>query len=323
MSKGRIYKIGYNVLINALQNENILEALPTSLDIIRTYTMADNIFIYKKDDKNNYNDIMPTDDNTKSMDVVRIIDHSKNIIEKRNYVVLNDPESSNSLLFVPIQTNDNRYIMTIENADIRLLGPLVNVLRETIGVILQRLDLYIKLDNSSNKDILTGLDNRNSYSKRTQEIDKTDEQYTLALFDLFRLKYINDNYNHSTGDRYIVEVARLLDKYFPKYYYLSDKEGYLKKHKTSSCVYRIGGDEFALITNEDNKEIVELKTKLVREEAKALNLGIEDNTILGINYGIVTRGSNEKFEDLFQIADEALKEDKNKMYTKLGIERRK
>lgn len=323
MSKGRIYKIGYNVLINALQNENILEALPTSLDIIRTYTMADNIFIYKKDDKNNYNDIMPTDDNTKSMDVVRIIDHSKNIIEKRNYVVLNDPESSNSLLFVPIQTNDNRYIMTIENADIRLLGPLVNVLRETIGVILQRLDLYIKLDNSSNKDILTGLDNRNSYSKRTQEIDKTDEQYTLALFDLFRLKYINDNYNHSTGDRYIVEVARLLDKYFPKYYYLSDKEGYLKKHKTSSCVYRIGGDEFALITNEDNKEIVELKTKLVREEAKALNLGIEDNTILGINYGIVTRGSNEKFEDLFQIADEALKEDKNKMYKKLGIERRK
>ena len=323
MSKGRIYKIGYNVLINALQNENILEALPTSLDIIRTYTMADNIFIYKKDDKNNYNDIMPTDDNTKSMDVVRIIDHSKNIIEKRNYVVLNDPESSNSLLFVPIQTNDNRYIMTIENADIRLLGPLVNVLRETIGVILQRLDLYIKLDNSSNKDILTGLDNRNSYSKRTQEIDKTDEKYTLALFDLFRLKYINDNYNHSTGDRYIVEVARLLDKYFPKYYYLSDKKGYLKKHKTSSCVYRIGGDEFALITNEDNKEIVELKTKLVREEAKALNLGIEDNTILGINYGIVTRGSNEKFEDLFQIADEALKEDKNKMYTKLGIERRK
>ena len=323
MSKGRIYKIGYNVLINALQNENILEALPTSLDIIRTYTMADNIFIYKKDDKNNYNDIMPTDDNTKSMDVVRIIDHSKNIIEKRNYVVLNDPESSNSLLFVPIQTNDNRYIMTIENADSKLLGPLVNVLKETIGVILQRLDLYIKLDNSSNKDILTGLDNRNSYSKRTQEIDKTDEQYTLALFDLFRLKYINDNYNHSTGDRYIVEVARLLDKYFPKYYYLSDKEGYLKKHKTSSCVYRIGGDEFALITNEDNKEIVELKTKLVREEAKALNLGIEDNTILGINYGIVTRGSNEKFEDLFQIADEALKEDKNKMYKKLGIERRK
>ena len=323
MSKGRIYKIGYNVLINALQSENILEALPTSLDIIRTYTMADNIFIYKKDDKNNYNDIMPTDDNTKSMDVVRIIDHSKNIIEKKNYVVLNDPKSSNNLLFVPIQTNDNRYIMTIENADIRLLGPLVNVLRETIGVILQRLDLYIKLDNSSNKDILTGLDNRNSYSKRTQEIDKTDEQYTLALFDLFRLKYINDNYNHSTGDRYIVEVARLLDKYFPKYYYLSDKEGYLKKHKTSSCVYRIGGDEFALITNEDNKEIVELKTKLVREEAKALNLGIEDNTILGINYGIVTRGSNEKFEDLFQIADELLKKDKTKMYTKLGIERRK
>ena len=323
MSKGRIYKIGYNVLINALQSENILEALPTSLDIIRTYTMADNIFIYKKDDKNNYNDIMPTDDNTKSMDVVRIIDHSKNIIEKKNYVVLNDPKSSNNLLFIPIQTNDNRYIMTIENADIRLLGPLVNVLRETIGVILQRLDLYIKLDNSSNKDILTGLDNRNSYSKRTQEIDKTDEQYTLALFDLFRLKYINDNYNHSTGDRYIVEVARLLDKYFPKYYYLSDKEGYLKKHKTSSCVYRIGGDEFALITNEDNKEIVELKTKLVREEAKALNLGIEDNTILGINYGIVTRGSNEKFEDLFQIADELLKKDKTKMYTKLGIERRK
>lgn len=323
MSKGKIYKIGYNVLINALQSENILEALPTSLDIIKTYTMADNIFVYKKDNKDYYNDIMPLENNQKSMDIVKIIDHSRVIIEKRNYIVLNDGKSSDSLLFIPIQTNDNKYIMTIENANSRLLGPLVNVLRETMRVILQRLDLYTKLDNSSNKDILTGLDNRNSYSKKSQGIDETDEEYTLALFDLFRLKYINDNYSHTTGDRYIVEIARLLDRYFPKYYYLSDREGYLKKHKTSSCIYRIGGDEFALITTEDTKEIIELKTQLIREETKNINLGIEDNTIIGINYGIATKSSNEKFEDLFQIADEALKEDKNKMYKKLGIERRK
>ena len=192
------------------------------------------------------------------------------VIEKKEYL------KTKSMIFVPINTNDNRYIIALENYNFNEIKELVSMLKETMKVILQRLELYIKLDKSSNKDILTGLGNRNSYAKKVDEIDKKPEDYTLALFDLFRLKYVNDNYSHTIGDKYIIGVARILEKYFPRYYYASEKDGTLKKHKTSSCIYRIGGDEFALITTEEEQDSVELKTELLKEEAKFIDLGIKD-----------------------------------------------
>ena len=45
-------------------------------------------------------------------------------------------------------------------------------------------------------DLLTGLDNRNSYEIRINGIDESNDNLVFGLFDLFRLKYVNDNYSH-------------------------------------------------------------------------------------------------------------------------------
>ena len=317
MAKEDIHTIGYNMLISALKDENILAALPKTLDILKVYTMSDNIFIYKLDENNVYNDILPSQDEVSSLNIMSALNHAKEVVEKRKYL------KTKSMLFVPVKTNDNRYIITLENYKFDEIEDLAIMIKETMRVILQRLELYIKLDKNSNKDVLTGLGNRNSYTKKIDEIDKNPEDYTLALFDLFRLKYVNDNYSHTTGDKYIIEVAKILEKYFPKYYYASDKDGALKKHKTTSCIYRIGGDEFALITKEEEQDSVELKTELLKEEAKLIDLGIGERIAIGVNYGIAHKHKNEKFSDLFLQADNGLRDDKTKMYIKLGLDRRK
>ena len=126
------------------------------------------------------------------------------------------------------------------------------------------------------------------------------------MFDLFRLKYVNDNFSHDHGDRYIIEVAKILSKYFP-----------------TSNIYRIGGDEFVLITKSQNIEKIESTLKLIKEEVQAIVLDANNHIPLFINYGVSHHKNNETIRDLYIIADKLLQQDKKRLYKKLGIERRK
>ena len=55
-------------------------------------------------------------------------------------------------------------------------------------------------------------------------------QVAIAVFDLNDLKVINDRMGHEVGDQYIVRASRLIGEHF-----------------SHSPVFRIGGDEFAVL----------------------------------------------------------------------------
>lgn len=55
-------------------------------------------------------------------------------------------------------------------------------------------------------------------------------QFAIAVFDLNDLKVINDRMGHEVGDQYIVRASRLIGEHF-----------------SHSPVFRIGGDEFAVL----------------------------------------------------------------------------
>lgn len=123
------------------------------------------------------------------------------------------------------------------------------VYMERLSVILSKFHQSISIDVLNQKllelsetDALTHVKNRTAYQARLRMIEKrisTDnpEPCAVVICDLNSLKKINDNYGHEMGDKYIVNCCSLICKIF--------------KH---SVVYRIGGDEFAIILEGDSFE---------------------------------------------------------------------
>jgi diguanylate cyclase (GGDEF)-like protein len=92
---------------------------------------------------------------------------------------------------------------------------------------------------NSNVDILTGLPNRRQFfselEKRIQLAASGSGRLGVGIVDLDGFKPINDVYGHPTGDRLLAEVGQRLREQLGPSVFLA----------------RIGGDEFALITDGD------------------------------------------------------------------------
>ena len=91
-----------------------------------------------------------------------------------------------------------------------------------------------------------------------EEIDEKGEEleYAIGVFDCDNLKLVNDKYGHDKGDMYLKNACRLICKVF--------------QH---SPVFRIGGDEFSVILqNEDFRNREELVRKFYEEKERICSL---------------------------------------------------
>lgn len=142
-------------------------------------------------------------------------------------------------------------------------------------------------------DELTQLQNRKSYNERMDEELAQWQRYGvpfgLLLLDIDHFKSINDTYGHSRGDDVLRDLSRVIS---------SD----LRKN---DYVYRIGGEEFAVIaTGSTVEESVVLAEKLrtrVSEEVKT----IKDHLIT-ISLGVTQVMEEDTPDTIFIRADERL-----------------
>ncbi|MCR5774982.1 MAG: GGDEF domain-containing protein [Lachnospiraceae bacterium] len=91
-------------------------------------------------------------------------------------------------------------------------------------------------------DNLTGLGNRQAYEQELEKIDEREdllEHLVVGILDLNNLKKLNDAKGHAEGDRYILSSSDFVQKYFSKI----------------ARVYRIGGDEFAVIFTGHDRDV--------------------------------------------------------------------
>ena len=91
------------------------------------------------------------------------------------------------------------------------------------------------LQDVATTDALTGLENRLAFDELLKTISQEDSEagtWTMVLMDVNGLKYANDTFGHQAGDALIVAAGNAI------------KSAY---GATGNC-FRIGGDEFAVVT---------------------------------------------------------------------------
>ncbi len=100
-----------------------------------------------------------------------------------------------------------------------------------------------KLEKLSLCDSLTGLYNRRSFdiklAEEVQRAHRQDFQVFLALLDVDNFKGYNDTYGHPAGDKVLSAVGMILND--------------CTRHNVD-FTFRYGGDEFAAILTQTNKE---------------------------------------------------------------------
>ncbi|MFW5891038.1 MAG: sensor domain-containing diguanylate cyclase [bacterium] len=155
---------------------------------------------------------------------------------------------------------------------------------------INQLDKIIYYDN------LTGLHNRRFFMNQlnTMNLNKI-YPISIVLGDLDNLKLINDNHGHNIGDDYIKKAAAILKNNFREHDILA----------------RIGGDEFAVILPETDKEEAELICGRIKEKFIKTNKELNLKCPLRISLGISTlEDSSDKIEKTFVEADENMYKNK-------------
>ncbi|MGI6671293.1 MAG: GGDEF domain-containing protein [Christensenellales bacterium] len=145
-------------------------------------------------------------------------------------------------------------------------------------------------------DALTGAKNRASYMEDMQSI-ANPEGMTIIQADTDRLKYINDDFSHSCGDRAIINTYIVL----------------AKSLKNTGKIYRIGGDEFsAIIENVDRDKIDKIIEK-IRKETELINAKCEYDFSISIGMAEYDASMDEDIFSTATRADYRMYEDKKRL----------
>ena len=154
--------------------------------------------------------------------------------------------------------------------------------------------------DSQQKDDLTGLFSRKRFLDQFSIVlsqakaSLKEIPLSLALMDVDKFKYINDQYGHVTGDNVLVTVAEVIQAHTGK----------------DAIIGRYGGDEFLIVFPGEEREQAFLKLEQIRQEMSQHDLAIPDgNVIKGIpiSAGVASFPVDGRTEnELLRKADHAL-----------------
>ncbi len=149
----------------------------------------------------------------------------------------------------------------------------------------------------ANRDALTKVKNKHAYTHAANDLNgeiaaKRNMEFALAVLDINGLKNINDTRGHRVGDEYIKSCCRIICSTF--------------KH---SPVFRIGGDEFAVIlTGEDFERREELTASFSEIMMSNKERGL---ATLALGIAAFDSSKDSSVETVFERADNAMYENKH------------
>ena len=167
----------------------------------------------------------------------------------------------------------------------------------------------VAMKNIAYVDSLTNVKNKHAYDDTVEYLNEMIKngtaEFAVIMCDLNYLKHINDNLGHTAGDEAIQKTAGILCKAFPL-----------------STVFRIGGDEFAVIPTG-------LDYSRIDEKLDALNEMLESQRKMSDNYlerisiafgcAFFDSAKDTSYQEVFERADKIMYEEKKKIHEKDGI----
>ena len=179
------------------------------------------------------------------------------------------------------------------------LGLLVRSIREMAA----KLEVYVY------RDKLTGLRNAAAYMSKRAELDaqnkiNPDIQYGVVIFDANFLKKVNDQYGHEAGNKLLRHAARVICRVF-----------------ANSPVYRVGGDEFAAILENQDYDKREELLKLFDEKTDEEHFEVAGDILtVSVARGLGVHESGLEFAAVSKYADVAMYNHKAALKAKFGEE---
>ena len=266
------YYVAYNMINLAFNNKDYRLGIKEALKQARQYISADSILLCHINETNDFEVVATANDLFEKYYGV-LLDNVKKLFECKECidVKLHAKSIERLTLSSIITENNNRYVLLVVNSDVLDSDKgkkISNLMIETLSTILSKIEVINNLKEKSEIDSLSKLYNRSSYDNTISNLISSSKKVTYTLIDLFRLKYINDNINHAAGDEYIKLAAHKLSKYFPEF--LENDSHNAKRVNSGNYLYRIGGDEFVLLSTVYSKEEIIEILEMVRKEIEKI-----------------------------------------------------
>lgn len=154
----------------------------------------------------------------------------------------------------------------------------------------------------ANKDSLTSVKNKHCFDNYIEDIQKRIEhaetpEVAIGVFDCDNLRKINDQHGHDKGNLYLIASCKLICRVF--------------KH---SPVFRVGGDEFAVIlSGEDYNNTEDLLMEFQSEQKQIAAMAKKPWEKVSVSFGVAVYCPqfDSSVKDLIRRADQLMYDNKH------------
>ena len=213
------------------------------------------------------------------------LENRRQLVE--DYRMLVGGKTQYTRMSVTYSSDRNHFIICVENRE-------EDVRREK-----EHLQALSMANEIARRDALTGTRNKTAYREMEKDLQRVIEEggdpFGVAVCDINGLKTVNDTEGHRAGDDYIRTSCKLICRIF-----------------SHSPVFRIGGDEFAVILKGQDylnrQQLISALRKQVEE-----NIRIQEGPVVASGLAEYQRETDYSVEDVFNRADSQMYDDKARL----------
>lgn len=169
-----------------------------------------------------------------------------------------------------------------------------------IGVVIdisKSVERQEMLQKEAEQDALTGIFNRKAAVRLIKKSFQEKEDGVLFMMDIDNFKKLNDTYGHLAGDEVLIGFADILRR----------------NSRSDDICARLGGDEFLVyFPGLKKKETAVERAEMIARQFLEKNGKNYEDVEISVSIGIVMRSGEREFGSLYEAADRALYQVKNR-----------